>query len=100
MIRRSAVRGQNTVTNEPVADARPHGSFFQPLRQGEASCDGIRRGFFCNNHFEKFHHMSRGKEVQPYYVFRSLCCAGDLVDVEIGCIGGQYRAGFADRIQP
>ena len=89
--------GQHPVADEAVADADDHPDLAD---LGRERCDcrlgPISRS--CAAHdLEQPHHVRRREEVHAEHVLRPLGHRRDLVDVEVGGVRGEDRAGLGDR---
>ena len=92
--------GQHPVADEAVADADDHPDLAD---LGRERCDRRQdrfRGLGAAHDLEEPHHVRRREEVHAEHVLRPLGHRRDVVDVEIGGVRGEDRAGFGDRIEP
>jgi hypothetical protein len=93
------VAGHDAVADEPVADAGGDGDFLQALAEREASGQHVRGGVAGDDQLEQFHHMGGGEEVQADDARGVLRVDGDLVDVEVGGVGGEDGIGPGDGVK-
>ncbi len=58
------------------------------------------RGLFAAHDLEQAHHIGGREEMRAEHVFGPLGHRGDGVDVEVGCVRGEDRAGLGDLVEP
>jgi hypothetical protein len=73
--------------------------FFSRFGERETGGDHVRPGLVGNDDFHKPHHMGGREEMQADDVLRPRGRRRDLVDVEIGGVGGQNRTGLAHPVE-
>ncbi len=91
---------QHAIADEPVTDPSDDRKFPEPLAERQCGGEGFRRCRFGAHHLEQPHHVRRREEVQAEHLAgppRQHC--RDLVDVEIGGIGGQDGVGLCDLVE-
>ena len=76
------------------------GTLPMPLGQRERGGEDVGRRCRAAHDLDQPHHMRRREEVQAHHVARSAGRRRDLVEVEIGGVGGEHRAGLGDAVQP
>src|SRR5690606_19014322 len=91
--------GQHAVADEAGADAGEGRDLADLLGQIHRRGDDFIRRVFGADDFEQLHHVGRREEVQAYDVLRTLGDRGDLVDVEVGGVGGEDGAGLRDLVE-
>ena len=58
------------------------------------------RGLRAAHDFEQAHHIGGREEMRADHVFRPPGLGGDRVDVKVGGVGGEDRAGLGDLVEP
>ncbi len=92
-------RHQHAVADEAVADARDHRDLPDLLRQRHDGREHVVGGLRAADDLEQLHHVRGREEVHAEHVARPRDARGDLVDVEVGGVGGEDRAGFGDPVE-
>ena len=92
-------RHQHAVADEAIANARDHRDLLNLLGEAHGGDQHVVGGLGAADDLEQLHDISRREEVQANDVLRAAGAGGDLVDVEIGGVGRQDRAGLADGVE-
>ena len=90
---------QHAVADEAVADADQHRDLADLARELHRGRDHRLCGLVAAHDFQQPHHVRRREEVHAEHVVRPAGDRGDLVDVEIGGVGGEDRAGLGDLVE-
>ena len=100
LLRLALALRQHAVADEAGADADQHGDLADLAC---ASCIEVAitslAVLVAAHDLQQPHHVGRREEVQADDVLRPLGHRGDLVDVEVGGVGGEDRARLADRVE-
>ena len=92
-------RHQHAVADEAVADAGDDRDLLDLLGELHRGDQHVGRGLRAAHHLEQLHHVGRREEVQAEHVLRPRGRGRDLVDVEIGGVGGEDRARLGDLVE-
>ena len=93
------VGGEDAVADEAMRVAGHDRLLAELSGHRERGRQHVRRGLGAAHDLQKFHDICRREEVQADHVGRPRCRAGDFVEIEIGRVAGQHRAGPGYGIQ-
>ena len=99
LLRLLAALRQHAVADEAVADADHRRHLGDLARHRHRGRQHIRRGLGRAHDLAQLHDVGRAEEVHAEHVLRTLRHLGDLVDVEIGGVGGEHRAGLGELVE-
>ena len=94
-----AALGQHAVADEAVADADHRRHLGDLARDRDRRGQRIRRGLRRAHDLAQLHDVGRREEVHAEHVLRTLGLLRDLVDVEIGGVGGEHRARLGKLVE-
>ena len=99
LLRLALALRQHAVADEAVADADEHADLADLLGDLHGCGDHRLCGLVAAHDFQQPHHIGRREEVHAEHMVRPRGDGGDLVDVEIGGVGGQDRARLGDLVE-
>ena len=90
---------ESPVGDEPVADPGYHGLLVDRLGYRQGGGQHVGAGLVAAHDFQKLHDVGGAEEMHPDHILRPAGHRGDLVDIEVGGVGGKDGALGRDPIE-